>query len=101
MVDDDPLPALKAAVADGDVVEVAVVTYPHAIEDTFHRDWASRAASRPQVPVLHLYRHAAARLDAERQAGHPTRGVPPVVMSAVETERSASVGASRAARIAG
>ncbi len=55
VVDDDPLPALKAAVADGDVVEVAVVTYPHAVEDTFHRDWASRAREELQVPVLHLY----------------------------------------------
>ena len=55
VVDDDPLPALRAAVADGDVVEVAVVTYPHAVEDTFHRDWASRAREELQVPVLHLY----------------------------------------------
>lgn len=55
VVEDDPLPALKAAVADGDVVEVAVVTYPHAVEDTFHRDWASRAREELQVPVLHLY----------------------------------------------
>ena len=55
VVDDDPLPALKAAVADGDVVEIAVVTYPHAVEDTFHRDWASRARDELQVPVLHLY----------------------------------------------
>nr|WP_210768001.1 hypothetical protein [Cellulomonas humilata] len=55
VVEDDPLPALKSAVADGDVVEVAVVTYPHAVEDTFHRDWASRAREELQVPVLHLY----------------------------------------------
>jgi len=55
VVDDDPLPALKAAVADGDVAEVAVVTYPHAVEDTFHTDWASRAREELQVPVLHLY----------------------------------------------
>jgi len=55
VVGDDPLPALKAAVADGDVVEVNVVTYPHAVEDTFHRDWASRAREELQVPVLHLY----------------------------------------------
>ena len=55
VVDDDPLPALKAAVADGDVIEIAVVTYPHAVEDTFHTDWASRAREELQVPVLHLY----------------------------------------------
>ena len=55
VVDDDPLPALRSAVADGDVIEVAVVTYPHAVEDTFHRDWASRAREELRVPVLHLY----------------------------------------------
>ena len=55
VVDDDPLPALKSAVADGNVIEVAVVTYPHAVEDTFHRDWASRAREELHVPVLHLY----------------------------------------------
>ncbi|GCE78245.1 hypothetical protein [Cellulomonas biazotea] len=52
---DDPLPAVRAAVAAGGIREVAVVTYPHALEDTFHRDWASRAREDLQVPVLHLY----------------------------------------------
>jgi hypothetical protein len=66
--DDDPLPALKAAVADGDVAEVAVVTYPHAVEDTFHRDWASRARDELQVPVLHLYALAHLELDQRREA---------------------------------
>ncbi len=59
---DDPLPALRTAVAasggadghDG-VREVVVVTYPHAVEDTFHADWASRAREELHVPVLHLY----------------------------------------------
>jgi len=55
VVADDPLPALRTAVAAGDVREVAVVTYPHAVEDTLHRDWASRAREDLQVPVLHLY----------------------------------------------
>ena len=55
IVDDDPLPALKAAVAAGGVREIVVVTYPHAVEDTFHRDWASRAREVLHVPVLHLY----------------------------------------------
>lgn len=55
VVDDDPLPALRAAVASGEVREVAVVTYPHAFTDTFHRDWASRARETLKVPVLHLY----------------------------------------------
>ncbi|ANC30054.1 hypothetical protein [Isoptericola dokdonensis] len=51
---DDPLPALSAAVAAGGD-EVVVVTYPHAVEDTFHTDWASRAREELHVPVLHLY----------------------------------------------
>ena len=52
---DDPLPALAAKVADGDVREVVVVTYPHLVEDTLRTDWASRARARLKVPVLHLY----------------------------------------------
>lgn len=55
VVEDDPLPALRAAVASEGAREVVVVTYPHALEDTFHRDWASRARDELQVPVLHLY----------------------------------------------
>lgn len=55
VVADDPLPALRAAVAAHDVSEIVVVTLPHALEDTFHRDWASRAREELQVPVLHLY----------------------------------------------
>ena len=55
VVADDPLPALRAAVADHEVREVVVVTFPHALEDTFHTDWASRARDELRVPVLHLY----------------------------------------------
>ncbi len=55
VVEDDPLPALRAEVAAGIVREIVVVTYPHAVEDTFHSDWASRARETLQVPILHLY----------------------------------------------
>ncbi|MBI9115284.1 hypothetical protein [Sanguibacter suaedae] len=55
VVEDDPLPALRTAVAAGSVREIVVVTYPHALEDTFRRDWASRAREELHVPVLHLY----------------------------------------------
>ena len=55
IVSDDPLPALRAVVTGGDVSEIVVVTLPHALEDTFHRDWASRAREKLKVPVLHLY----------------------------------------------
>jgi hypothetical protein len=55
VVGDDPIPVLADEVARGGVREIVVVTYPHAVEDTFHRDWASRARDRLRVPVLHLY----------------------------------------------
>lgn len=57
IVADDPLPALRAAVAaDPSVTSVVVVTDPHAVEDTFRQDWASKARDALDLPVLHLYR---------------------------------------------
>ena len=51
------LPALRAAVAaDPSVASVVVVTDPHAVEDTFRQDWASKARDALDLPVLHLYR---------------------------------------------
>jgi hypothetical protein len=50
----DPVGALAAAVDQGGD-EVVVVTSPHAVEDTLHRDWASVARERLGVPVLHVY----------------------------------------------
>ncbi len=56
VVADDPLPALRGALAEDDSVrEVVVATYPHLVEDTLHRDWASQAREELKVPVLHLY----------------------------------------------
>ena len=52
---DDPLPAVKAEVERLGAREVVVVTRPHAVQDTFHRDWASRAREELGVPVLHVY----------------------------------------------
>lgn len=52
---DDPLPALVSAVEQHGAREVVVVTRPHAVEDTFHLDWASRARDEVGVPVLHVY----------------------------------------------
>jgi len=52
---DDPMPALVEEVARLGAREVVVVTEPHAVEDTFHRDWASRARETLGVPVLHMY----------------------------------------------
>lgn len=55
VTEDDPLPALAEAVRRFSAREVVVVTRPHAVEDTFHRDWASRARDSIGVPVLHVY----------------------------------------------
>ena len=52
---DDPMPALVEEVARLGAREVVVVTEPHAVEDTFHTDWASRARESLGVPVLHIY----------------------------------------------
>lgn len=50
----DPVTALDAEVKAG-AEEVVIVTTPHAVEDTLHRDWASVARDRLGVPVLHVY----------------------------------------------
>jgi len=56
VVEGDPVTELqKAVAADADTQEVIVVTRPHAVEDTFHTDWASRARELLGVPVLHVY----------------------------------------------
>jgi hypothetical protein len=54
VVTGDPVTALEAEVRAG-AEEVVIVTSPHAIEDTLHRDWASVARQRLGVPVLHVY----------------------------------------------
>ncbi len=54
ITDDDPLPTLEAEVEAG-ASEVVIVTEPHALQDTFHTDWASEARERLGVPVLHVY----------------------------------------------
>lgn len=51
----NPMPALVEEVARLGAAEVVVVTEPHAVEDTFHTDWASRAREQLGVPVLHMY----------------------------------------------
>jgi hypothetical protein len=55
VVEGDPVVALQAALDQQPADEVVIVTRPHAVEDTFHTDWASRARERLGVPVLHLY----------------------------------------------
>ena len=52
---DDPVPILVEEVGRLGAREVVVVTEPHAVEDTFHTDWASKAREVLGVPVLHMY----------------------------------------------
>ncbi len=56
VVEGDPVAALmRVTGGDPQAWEAIVVTRPHAVEDTFHRDWASRAREVLGIPVLHLY----------------------------------------------
>jgi hypothetical protein len=55
VVEGDAVAAVETALAQRPADEVVVVTRPHAVEDTFHTDWASRARERLGVPVLHVY----------------------------------------------
>ena len=55
ITEDDPLPTLSAEVERLSAREVIIVTEPHAVEDTFHTDWASKAREQLGVPVLHMY----------------------------------------------
>ena len=60
LVEDHPLDALKAMVAEVGADEVIVLTDPHYVEEFFHRDWASRARHKVGVPVLKLFSHSKA-----------------------------------------
>ncbi len=56
IIDGDPVDELRECVQnDSGTSEVVIVTRPHAVEDTFHRDWASRARHILGLPVLHVY----------------------------------------------
>lgn len=55
LVSGDPVAALQQELSGLPADEVIIVTRPHAVEDTFHTDWASRARERLGVPVLHVY----------------------------------------------
>ncbi len=55
VIEGEPVEVLQKQVAARAATEVIVVTRPHAVEDTFHTDWASRAREALGVPVLHVY----------------------------------------------
>ncbi|WP_026550519.1 hypothetical protein [Arthrobacter sp. Br18] len=47
--------ALVAAAQETDASQAVVITRPHAVADTFHRDWANQAQDQLGIAVLHLY----------------------------------------------
>jgi hypothetical protein len=50
LVDEDPVDLVAAAPAD----EIWVFTSPHVLEESVHRDWASRLRQATDRPVLHV-----------------------------------------------
>lgn len=55
IIEGDPVQALAERAAATGAEQAVVVTLPHAIEDTFHTDWANLAQRKLGLPVLHLY----------------------------------------------
>ena len=55
LVEGDPVAALSEHAAKSGASQAIVVTLPHAVEDTFHTDWANQAQRKIGIPVLHLY----------------------------------------------
>lgn len=50
LTEDDPVDAIADAPGD----EIWVFTSPHLLEETVHRDWASRLRQASHRPVLHV-----------------------------------------------
>jgi hypothetical protein len=51
---DDVVAAVAQAVRDLGADEVIVVTEPHLVEESLHRDWASKIREAVDLPVLHI-----------------------------------------------
>jgi predicted TIM-barrel enzyme len=50
----DPVPAALEAARRFDVDEMVVVTPPHPVRESLHRDWASRLREDVDLPLLHF-----------------------------------------------
>jgi hypothetical protein len=55
VVDGGAVKGLVSKVKELGATQAVVVTRPHAVSDTFHTDWASKAQDELGIPVLHLY----------------------------------------------
>ncbi|PPB50442.1 hypothetical protein C4K88_00610 [Arthrobacter pityocampae] len=51
----DPVDAMLQEAEAGGATQAVVITRPHAMADTLHADWASKAQSKLGIAVLHLY----------------------------------------------
>ncbi len=55
IVEGKAVEGLVAKVKELSAGQAVVVTRPHAVADTFHTDWATKAQDKLGLPVLHLY----------------------------------------------
>lgn len=51
----DPVDALVEEAGRRAAVQAMVITRPHALADTFHKDWANQAQDKLGIAVLHVY----------------------------------------------
>ncbi len=70
---DDPVRALATEVAKHHAAEAIVLTAPHAVQDFFHLDCASRARRAIGIPTLHLLEHET--FDEQGGGGEGVSGV--------------------------
>jgi hypothetical protein len=73
VVDDDPIDALAAAVAQLDGREAIILTRSHVVSEFFHVDWTSRARRKIGVPILHLLEHES--FDEQAGSGEGVTGL--------------------------
>ena len=73
VIDDDPIAALSAAVAELDGREAIILTGSHVVSEFFHVDWTSRARRKIGVPVLHLLEHE--NFDEQSGSGEGVTGL--------------------------
>jgi hypothetical protein len=73
VVDDDPIHALAAAVAEVDGREAIILTRSPVVSEFFHLDWSSRARRKIGVPVLHLLEHE--NFDEQAGSGEGVTGL--------------------------
>ncbi len=55
VVEGKAVDGLVAKVKELSAGQAVVITRPHAVADTFHTDWATKAQDKLGLPVLHLY----------------------------------------------